>query len=1212
MERLYNFIQFILIICIGSCASTLQAQNLPQARPGMAEGKFNYQNFTNPFSDNSSEVLQGNRGAEQDPELGLLFKEAPCRDCYELIGQRTEISKIFTRKGSNGKKILSQTGSGPMHYKDGDGRWHTIVSRLAPHGKGYYALHQPTPTGINAADKFATIGKEGQGFRFNNNLELLFERPDGTISSLGNADWTRLTAGDDGVFITDAWPGIDIEMHTIRGAIKTNFWLKHALPAYASGKLLVRDHLLLDKGMELDMHVASSYTGIIGVRNASGNKVFVISTATAFEQNNGEHTLRDLEYHLGVEQTLDIVVPGDFLNRAPGSYPVIIDPLVADSTAATVPGSSYSASWTVGCPTVNLARVPQDLTITDIQFSFEFQTSGGALLTNGALDFYLGACRNPATSTFYWYCPTATTGTCGGYDISLYSDFSSCVPAERCDTFDLNVTMNMYQSYASASPCSNLYITATQPYYITVVGETLDAHPIGVSGGSVICSGQSVTLTDTAVYGKPPYTYSWNPGGLTGASVTVSPTSTTTYTMVVTDSCGFQDTVTTTITVNPRQPITGSTNLCVGTSGNLYNTVGGGTWSSSTTSVATITASTGVVYAVGLGTTTITYTTPAGCVSTITVTVVASPSAITGSLTVCTGTVTTLGNAVGGGTWTSSNTSVATINSSTGVITGVSPGTTVIVYSLSASCVVSATVTVYPSPLITSTSSTDPTTCVSNDGSITLNGLSPGATYTVNYMLGGTPVSVPITANGSGQVIISSLGGGTYTNITVTVPASGCVSNTIAGPIVLNLPPAPATPTASNTSPVCSGNPVNFSASSTTAGVTYIWTGPAGFYSPVQYPTISSAGLANAGTYTVIATKLGCASAPATTIVVINPTPIIGGLSYTDPTTCLGTDGTVTFSGLLAGVSYSVVYTQGGSPVTVTITADASGDVVITGLPAGTYDGFQVSSLGCNSNVLGPVELKDPGAPSVPVVQSNSPVCAGATLTLFATSTGGTISWSWTGPNGFASTQQNPVIHAVTTAAAGTYSVTATSAACSSFNTITVSILPGVILIKVTPDQVVNYGSTIQLNSLGAEKYAWSPNDGSLSNPNINNPLATLFRKTTYEVIGMNQYGCRDTAYVNIDVLYDTIYIPTAFTPNGDGKNDEFRIVNPGKYRLVDFSIFNRWGELVYHNDWNIKQGWDGIFNGVPQDIGNYKYIIVVAVPEGENKVFKGDVTLIR
>ena len=143
--------------------------------------------------------------------------------------------------------------------------------------------------------------------------------------------------------------------------------------------------------------------------------------------------------------------------------------------------------------------------------------------------------------------------------------------------------------------------------------------------------------------------------------------------------------------------------------------------------------------------------------------------------------------------------------------------------------------------------------------------------------------------------------------------------------------------------------------------------------------------------------------------------------------------------------------------------------------------------------------------------------------------------------------------------------------------------------------------------------YVWEPNDGTLTNPNINNPVATPFDSVTnYRVISMTKYGCRDTAYVTIKTVIDSnVTIPSGFTPNDDGKNDVFRPVNLRFQKLIDFRVYNRWGVEVFHST-DLNKGWDGTFNGEKCDLGVYFYSVIVAMPDGTQKTISGDVTLIR
>jgi len=183
---------------------------------------------------------------------------------------------------------------------------------------------------------------------------------------------------------------------------------------------------------------------------------------------------------------------------------------------------------------------------------------------------------------------------------------------------------------------------------------------------------------------------------------------------------------------------------------------------------------------------------------------------------------------------------------------------------------------------------------------------------------------------------------------------------------------------------------------------------------------------------------------------------------------------------------------------------------------------------------------------------------------------------------------------------------------CYDTNTFIIHSVLGNVLQNVTLNTTIPYGTTIQLNAENEVYYHWVPNDGTVDNPNINNPIAAPLQTTTYTIYGMDQYGCVDSA--NVTITIDSTLnegIPSAFTPNGDGLNDVFRPVGLKYQRLVDFRIFNRWGEVVFSTA-NAKEGWDGTFKGTPQDAGVYLYNVVVAKPDGTNKVYKGDVTLIR
>ncbi len=195
----------------------------------------------------------------------------------------------------------------------------------------------------------------------------------------------------------------------------------------------------------------------------------------------------------------------------------------------------------------------------------------------------------------------------------------------------------------------------------------------------------------------------------------------------------------------------------------------------------------------------------------------------------------------------------------------------------------------------------------------------------------------------------------------------------------------------------------------------------------------------------------------------------------------------------------------------------------------------------------------------------------------------------------------------------GLYALTISHLNCISAASENIIVQPPVVLDSVTESQEIPFGGYVQLYATGALIYMWIPNDGSLNNPNIHNPIAAPQDSTTYTVIGMNTWGCRDSARVTITINFGAYgSVPNAFTPNGDGKNDVFKIINQKFVKLIDFSIYDRWGKRVYHNTYDSQQGWDGNYNGVPQDMGVYFYSIVIETPDGNTKYLKGDLTLIR
>jgi len=164
--------------------------------------------------------------------------------------------------------------------------------------------------------------------------------------------------------------------------------------------------------------------------------------------------------------------------------------------------------------------------------------------------------------------------------------------------------------------------------------------------------------------------------------------------------------------------------------------------------------------------------------------------------------------------------------------------------------------------------------------------------------------------------------------------------------------------------------------------------------------------------------------------------------------------------------------------------------------------------------------------------------------------------------------------------------------------------------VRIHPgDTTLVYGTGIRLTAEGAQAYQWYPWTG-LDNPTAAETFATVYGDIVYTVTGRDENGCADTAAITLKVDYRIKdFIPDAFTPNGDGLNDVFKVAGVS-FQSVETQIYNRWGQLVYNASDN--RGWNGTMNGQPADAGTYHYVITIRYPDGFSRLNKGTVLLVR
>lgn len=513
----------------------------------------------------------------------------------------------------------------------------------------------------------------------------------------------------------------------------------------------------------------------------------------------------------------------------------------------TVSGCSTTTNVTVTAASsnclqqLNFTAIPAGWAQTSITYATNEANFGA---TTGELTTL--AIANPASLTFdlrrstnatakILYVEVCTTSQTGTFTTIATYDHTNTTSG---GTITCNVDLSAYTCFSTVYIKLRKASTTTSPWYVknfsvtcgscVCTTPTITAQPSAST--QTIC--QNGTATALSVTASPATGYQWysnatasNSGGtiVSGAtSSSYTPATTTAgdlyYYCVVTNgssTCTTTSTISGKITVTANPAISGTLSACTGSTITLSGSLAGGTWSSATTTVATINSSSGVVTGVAAGTSVITYT-ESGCSSTATVTITTSIPVISGTLSVCTGSTTTLTGTPTGGTWSSGTPAYATVNSSTGVVTGVAAGTSVITYTTSCGSS-NATVTINTSPIISGTL----TLCGGSTTTLTASptgGTWSSATTTVATVNSSTGVVTGVAAGTSVITYTAPSGCTTTATVTVTAPSiSGSLSVTIGSTTTLTGSPAGGS--------WSSGTPANATVNSSTGVVTGVAVG---------------------------------------------------------------------------------------------------------------------------------------------------------------------------------------------------------------------------------------------------------------------------------------------------------------------------------------------------------------------------------------------------
>jgi large repetitive protein len=336
---------------------------------------------------------------------------------------------------------------------------------------------------------------------------------------------------------------------------------------------------------------------------------------------------------------------------------------------------------------------------------------------------------------------------------------------------------------------------------------------------------------------------------------------------------------------------------------------------------------------------------------------------------------------------------------------------------------------------------------------------------------------------------------GDYT-ITVTVP-TGCIDKDTTSVTVNALPVV----TAGSNSPVCAGNTIELTS---TGGISYNWSGPDGFTSTAQNPSIPNSNLAKSGAYNVIITGANGCTITKTINIVVNSLPATPTITAVGPTTFCAGGSVILTSG--AGTSY--LWSNGATTSSINVTT------------AGTYTVRVSNASGCQSAASVATIITVNALPLQPTISANGPItfCAGSSVIL--TSSAGT-SYLWS--NG-------ATTPGINVAAAGSYTVRVSNASgcqstASEATIVTVNALPATPTITAGGPITFCAGGSVTLTSGAGASYLWS-NGATTASINVT-------AAGTYTVRVSNANGCQSAASIGIIVTVNALPATPTITPGG-------------------------------------------------------------------------------
>lgn len=504
------------------------------------------------------------------PDFGKLTFDAPYgKTVVEDISKRTYDSRYYVDLNDPTFFYIQKSSKAINLFQNG--LWLAIDPTLHPlSSQVYQSGVQPCPTKLDLGNKKTSVRLGTSEFKFNN-YSLKVVHNDNSVT-MHQANWSQITIGNEGAYITDVFPGIDMKLVFREASIESDFIIRENLHVK---KLVFVDHLEIPAYLNGFIYTNETIQNgpVIFENIHTGEAEIKFNSARCHDASEDRHSWLN-PYTLN-GSVLEILCDSAQLNDPTKLYPITIDPLV------TVVGPIASANNLMGSrpspafcsSTLNLTfpggSTPWDVsTAWTIVSDFCYLTSGwfyddcwrseaqvwvtsscGGISPIGAPGI-IWACTAGCNNIGTWnpVLPFATSGT---------QSLAQCY-APSCSNQSLSFNINFNRSYCTGNGTydncnwATNYCNFMNNWNVTVQGrnaETLSNTATGngsATYAAASCASGTTLLNPTAQYGVPGYTYSWSTGA-TSSTLTV-PNGPNTYTCQVTDACGTVRTATFTIT----------------------------------------------------------------------------------------------------------------------------------------------------------------------------------------------------------------------------------------------------------------------------------------------------------------------------------------------------------------------------------------------------------------------------------------------------------------------------------------------------------------------------------------------------------------------------------------------------------------------------------------------------------------------------------------